>query len=207
MDHFIAAMRGQGMQVVTQAPEGARTARFNLAQQYDALGTIRGAGIGVQHVRWGRQSGEGQGAFDADAGGRLMRLKLQYWQWHTARICWGCSCRSFLCLSTCSVCKHYLLCPLLLSTLPTPPPYPPPSPWCSVSCPAFHLPADLFVKHERLVFAAASAMELQQPLLDTLLQCALVQAAGCCGSWAGDNPCTFRHRLSAHVPCRDACRP
>lgn len=62
VDHFIAAMRGQGMQVVTQAPEGARTARFNLALQFDALGTIRGAGIGVHHVRWGRQSGEGQGA-------------------------------------------------------------------------------------------------------------------------------------------------
>ncbi len=42
---------------------------------------------------------------------------------------------------------------------------------CSGSCPAFHLPADLFVKHEQLVFAAAAALQLQQPLLDSLLRC------------------------------------
>ncbi|PRW61424.1 Glycosyl transferase family 8 [Chlorella sorokiniana] len=89
-DHFAAAMRGQGVRVVAQVPEGARTVRFNLKQQWDALGSIRGAGIGVQHV--------------------------------------------------------------------------------SVSCPSFHLPAELYVKHEQLVFAAAAAMQLQQPLLDDLLR-------------------------------------
>lgn len=82
-------------------------------------------------------------------------------------------------------------------------PLPTTLPRCSVSCPAFHLPADLFVKHEQLVFAAASAMELQQPLLDILLRCALVQAAVCNGSWAGDGPCTSPHHLSAHAACPD----
>jgi len=53
LDHFLAATRGQGVHVAAQVPEGARTAHFNLAQQYNALSTIRGAGIGVQHVRWG----------------------------------------------------------------------------------------------------------------------------------------------------------
>ena len=57
MDHFLAAMRGQGVHVAAQVPEGARTAHFNLAQQYNALSTIRGAGIGVQHVRWGKRFG------------------------------------------------------------------------------------------------------------------------------------------------------
>jgi hypothetical protein len=38
----------------------------------------------------------------------------------------------------------------------------------SVSCPAFRLPPDLFVKHERLVFAATKALQLGT-LLDTVL--------------------------------------
>ena len=57
-----------------------------------------------------------------------MRLKLLYWQCHTARIFWCLSCRrSTLCLSTCPARKHCLLCPLPLPTLPTSTPYLPPS--------------------------------------------------------------------------------
>lgn len=41
---------------------------------------------------------------------------------------------------------------------------------CSLSCPAFHVPADLFVRHEQLVFAAAKALQPQQPLLGSLLR-------------------------------------
>lgn len=40
---------------------------------------------------------------------------------------------------------------------------------CSTSCPAFRLPPDLFVKHERLAFAAIKALQLG-PLLDFLLR-------------------------------------
>ena len=41
---------------------------------------------------------------------------------------------------------------------------------CSVSCPAFQVPADLFARHERLVFAATKALQPRQPLLNTLLR-------------------------------------
>lgn len=41
---------------------------------------------------------------------------------------------------------------------------------CSVSCPAFQVPADLFVRHEQLVFAATKALQPRQPLLNTLLR-------------------------------------
>jgi hypothetical protein len=40
----------------------------------------------------------------------------------------------------------------------------------SVSCPAFQVPADLFAKHEQLVFAAAKALKPRQPMLNTLLR-------------------------------------
>ncbi|KAI7845916.1 hypothetical protein COHA_000462 [Chlorella ohadii] len=89
VDHFVAELRRQGVQLMARSPDGAQPMQLELGGHYDALAALQRTYAGVQHI--------------------------------------------------------------------------------STSCPAFRLPPDLFVKHERLAFAAIKALQLG-PLLDFLLR-------------------------------------
>lgn len=51
VDHFVAELRRQGVQLMARSPDGAQPMQLELGGHYDALAALQRTYAGVQHIR------------------------------------------------------------------------------------------------------------------------------------------------------------